>query len=89
MIDIINQINTTHREIGKRAVATGEGRSLLLRRVYDAPIEDDEIQVLLGERPARARELSAPPRPLGAGPGTTGRPKRGTSTSRTSRRPRL
>ncbi|MGX7672958.1 SRPBCC family protein [Plantactinospora sp. DSM 117369] len=40
MIDIIKQVNATHREIGNQAVATGEGRSLLLRRSYDAPIED-------------------------------------------------
>ncbi|MFC0097985.1 SRPBCC domain-containing protein [Micromonospora marina] len=40
MIDIVNQINATHREIGNQALATGAGRSLLLRRVYDAPIED-------------------------------------------------
>ncbi|MET7464015.1 SRPBCC domain-containing protein [Nonomuraea sp. NPDC005501] len=40
MIDVINQINATQREIGNQAVATGEGRSVLLRRVYDAPIED-------------------------------------------------
>lgn len=40
MIDIVNQINATQREIGDLAVATGEGRSVLLRRVYDAPIED-------------------------------------------------
>ncbi|GAA0396637.1 SRPBCC family protein [Micromonospora gifhornensis] len=40
MIDIINQVNATHREIGNQAVAAGAGRSLLLRRVYDAPIED-------------------------------------------------
>jgi uncharacterized protein YndB with AHSA1/START domain len=40
MIDIVNQINATHREIGTKAVATGAGRSLLLRRTYDAPIDD-------------------------------------------------
>ncbi|MEU8246695.1 DUF998 domain-containing protein [Nonomuraea sp. NPDC048916] len=40
MIDIVNQINATHREIGNQAVATGEERSLLPRRAYDAPIED-------------------------------------------------
>lgn len=40
MIDIVNQINATHREIGNQAVASGEGRSLLLRRTYDASIED-------------------------------------------------
>lgn len=39
MIDI-NQINAIHREIGNHPVSTGEGRSLLLRRTYDAAIED-------------------------------------------------
>ncbi|MGI5283601.1 hypothetical protein ACQEVF_09745 [Nonomuraea polychroma] len=34
MIDIVNQINATHREIGNQAVAAGAGRSLLLRRTY-------------------------------------------------------
>src|SRR5262245_31102163 len=40
MIDIVNQINATHREIGNHPVAAGEGRSLLLRRTYDATVED-------------------------------------------------
>lgn len=40
MIDVVNQINAIHREVGSHPVATGEGRSLLLRRSYDAPIED-------------------------------------------------
>ncbi|SDH36866.1 SRPBCC family protein [Nonomuraea jiangxiensis] len=40
MIDVVNQVNATHREIGDQAVATGAGRSLLLRRTYDASIED-------------------------------------------------
>lgn len=40
MIDIVNQINATHREIGDQAVASGAGRSLLLRRSYDAAVED-------------------------------------------------
>ncbi|GIG93386.1 SRPBCC family protein [Plantactinospora endophytica] len=40
MIDIVEQINATHRKVGDQPVATGEGRSLLLRRTYDAPIED-------------------------------------------------
>lgn len=39
MIDI-DQLNATHREIGDQAVATGAGRSLLLRRVYDTTVED-------------------------------------------------
>jgi len=40
VIDVIDQINATRREIGDQAVAGGEGRSVRLRRVYDAPIED-------------------------------------------------
>jgi uncharacterized protein YndB with AHSA1/START domain len=36
----IDQLNATHREIGNRAVASGEGRSLLLRRVYDTSVAD-------------------------------------------------
>lgn len=40
MIDIVDQINAIHRELGNRAVAAGAGRSLLLRRVYDAEVED-------------------------------------------------
>ena len=39
MIDVVNQITATHREIGTGPVATGEGRSLLLRS-YAAAIED-------------------------------------------------
>ncbi|MDG4790295.1 SRPBCC domain-containing protein [Micromonospora sp. WMMD1102] len=40
MIDIVNQINATQREIGNQAVTGGPGRSVLLRRSYDAPVED-------------------------------------------------
>ncbi|MDF5758098.1 SRPBCC family protein [Spongiactinospora sp. TRM90649] len=40
MTDIVQQVNATHREIGDLATSTGAGRSLLLRRTYDAPIED-------------------------------------------------
>ncbi|MEU8241295.1 SRPBCC domain-containing protein [Actinoplanes missouriensis] len=40
MIDIVNQINATHREIGELPVSGGPGRSLLLRRDYAAPIAD-------------------------------------------------
>jgi len=40
VIDIVNQITATHREIGNSPVATGEGRSVLLRRSYHAAIED-------------------------------------------------
>jgi len=40
MIDIFSQINDTHREVGTRRIPAGEGRTVLLRRHYDAPIED-------------------------------------------------
>jgi uncharacterized protein YndB with AHSA1/START domain len=40
VIDIINQVNATHRAIGDLAFAGGAGRSLLLRRTYDTSIED-------------------------------------------------
>ncbi|MEU0557201.1 SRPBCC family protein [Dactylosporangium sp. NPDC006015] len=40
MIDIVNQINAVHREVGSHPVSTGEGRSLLLRRTYDADVAD-------------------------------------------------
>jgi uncharacterized protein YndB with AHSA1/START domain len=40
MIDIVQQINAAQRRLGDRPVATGAGRSLHLRRAYDAPIED-------------------------------------------------
>jgi uncharacterized protein YndB with AHSA1/START domain len=40
VLDIVKQINAIHREIGSRPVSTGEGRSLLLRRAYDADIDD-------------------------------------------------
>ena len=40
MGDLLDRINATQREIGDHPVATGAGRSLLLRRNYDAPVED-------------------------------------------------
>jgi uncharacterized protein YndB with AHSA1/START domain len=40
VIDIVNQINATHREIGNHPVSAGEGRSLLLRRAYGYPVAD-------------------------------------------------
>ncbi|GAA3507720.1 uncharacterized protein YndB with AHSA1/START domain [Streptosporangium album] len=40
MIDIISRLNAVQREVGKRSTADGEDISVLLRRSYDAPIED-------------------------------------------------
>lgn len=39
-IDIPAEIGSVHRQTGKRHTASGEGRTVLLRRMYDAPIED-------------------------------------------------
>ncbi|MGJ6968996.1 SRPBCC family protein [Streptosporangium sp. G11] len=40
MIDIIAQINAVNREVGSRSAGDGEGIGVLLRRRYDAPIQD-------------------------------------------------
>jgi uncharacterized protein YndB with AHSA1/START domain len=40
MIDIVDQINAIRREVGSRPIPAGEGRTIVLRRTYDAPIED-------------------------------------------------
>lgn len=40
MIDIVEQINATQRGIGDLPFADGPGSSVLLRRTYDAPVED-------------------------------------------------
>lgn len=40
MFDIAHQIDATERQVGTTPVTTGDGRSLLLRRAYDAPIAE-------------------------------------------------
>jgi uncharacterized protein YndB with AHSA1/START domain len=40
MIEIINEIEATQREVGSGRIPAGEGRAIRLRRTYDAPIED-------------------------------------------------
>jgi uncharacterized protein YndB with AHSA1/START domain len=40
MTDIASLINNTHREVGSRRVAAGEARTVLLRRSYDAEVQD-------------------------------------------------
>jgi len=40
MTDIAGSLTTTHREVGSRRIAAGEARTALIRRRYDAPIED-------------------------------------------------
>ncbi|MFC4495381.1 SRPBCC family protein [Streptomyces ovatisporus] len=40
MKDIVSQINDVHRHVGSRTVPEGEARTVLLRRTYDAAVED-------------------------------------------------
>lgn len=40
MIDIVREIDAIQREVGSGRIAAGEGRSVRLRRTYDAPIDD-------------------------------------------------
>jgi uncharacterized protein YndB with AHSA1/START domain len=40
MIDIATQLKAIHREVAQRPTDSGEGVSVLVRRSYDAPIED-------------------------------------------------
>jgi uncharacterized protein YndB with AHSA1/START domain len=40
MIDIVREIEAVQREVGSGRIAAGEGRSVRLRRTYNAPIED-------------------------------------------------
>ncbi|MEE6260779.1 SRPBCC family protein [Plantactinospora sonchi] len=39
-MDIVDEINTIHRVVGRADTAAGEARTVLLRRNYDAPVED-------------------------------------------------
>ena len=40
MTDILDEVDTIQREVGSRRIAGGEGRSVIIRRRYDAPIDD-------------------------------------------------
>ena len=40
MIDIVNEIDAVHREVGERSTPGGAGRSLRLQRDFNAPIDD-------------------------------------------------
>jgi uncharacterized protein YndB with AHSA1/START domain len=40
MIDIVREIEAVQREVGTGRIAAGEGRTVRLRRTYDAPIDD-------------------------------------------------
>jgi len=40
VIDIVNEIQAVQREVGQGRIAAGEGRTVRLRRTYDASIDD-------------------------------------------------
>jgi len=40
MIDIAREIESVQREVGSGRIAAGDGKTVLLRRTYDAPIDD-------------------------------------------------
>ena len=40
MNEIASEIEAINRSVGRRSIATGDGPSVVLRRSYDAPIED-------------------------------------------------
>jgi uncharacterized protein YndB with AHSA1/START domain len=40
MSDIIDQLHAVHRETGHRRIPAGQGRTVVLRRTYPAPIQD-------------------------------------------------
>lgn len=40
MIDIVREIDAIQREVGSGRIAAGEGRTVRLRRTYDAPVND-------------------------------------------------
>ena len=40
MIDIVREIEAVQRDVGSKTIPAGEGRTVRLRREYDAPIED-------------------------------------------------
>jgi uncharacterized protein YndB with AHSA1/START domain len=40
MIDIVRDLEATQRDVGSGRIAAGEGRTIRLRRTYDAPIDE-------------------------------------------------
>lgn len=53
MSEIVDEINRLHRETGARQVETGEARTVLLRRTYDAEVADVWDAVTSPERLGR------------------------------------
>jgi uncharacterized protein YndB with AHSA1/START domain len=40
MSDLLSDLNAVHREVGRRTIPAGEARTVVVKRTYDAPIED-------------------------------------------------
>lgn len=53
MSEIADEINRMHRRVGTRRVESGEARTVLLRRTYDAEVADVWDAVTSPERIAR------------------------------------
>ncbi|MGH3717130.1 MAG: SRPBCC domain-containing protein, partial [Micromonosporaceae bacterium] len=53
MTDILGQLAAVHREVGRRQVRGSDCRTVLLRRDYDAPIDDVWDAITDPERIAR------------------------------------
>jgi uncharacterized protein YndB with AHSA1/START domain len=50
MSDIIDQVNAVARSVGRRTIPAGDGRTVVLSRTYDAPIDEVWDAVSTGER---------------------------------------
>jgi uncharacterized protein YndB with AHSA1/START domain len=50
MNDFIEQLNAMHRQVGRRHLAGREGRTVVLRRGYDAPVDDVWDAITTAER---------------------------------------
>jgi uncharacterized protein YndB with AHSA1/START domain len=53
VIDLIDELNAVHRETGRKTIPAGEGKTVLLRRTYDAAIDDVWDAITNEERLAR------------------------------------
>ena len=50
MSDILSELKAVHREVGLRTIAAGEGHTVVLRRSYDADIDDVWDAITSAER---------------------------------------
>jgi uncharacterized protein YndB with AHSA1/START domain len=53
MSDFVDQVNAVSRRVGRRTIPAGDGRTIVLSRMYDAGIEDVWDAISTGERISR------------------------------------